>query len=121
MDEMSKHGRVGLAAMRSGMHRNTATRYVKADSLPSELKSPRTWRTREDPFAEDWPEIAARLEEALPERCHPLGGATPRSASRLAAVARGRSPDGGRKECEEIDPPRVARGRDAQPLPQAFP
>jgi transposase InsO family protein len=64
MDEISKHGRVGLAAMRSGMHRNTATRYLKADSLPSELKSPRTWRTREDPFAEDWPEIAARLEEA---------------------------------------------------------
>lgn len=64
MDEMSKHGRVGLAAMRSGMHRNTAGRYLKADRLPSELKSPRTWRTREDPFAEDWPEIASRLEEA---------------------------------------------------------
>ncbi len=64
MDEMSKHGRVGLAAMRSGMHRNTARRYLKADSLPSELKSLRTWRTRADPFAEDWPEIAARLEEA---------------------------------------------------------
>jgi len=64
MDEISKHGRVGLAAMRSGMHRNTAGRYLKADRLPSELKSPRTWRTREDPFAQDWPEIASRLEEA---------------------------------------------------------
>lgn len=64
MDEMSKHGRVGLAAMRAGMHRNTGRRYLEADRLPSELKSPRTWRTRPDPFAEDWEEIAARLVEA---------------------------------------------------------
>lgn len=64
MDETSKHGQVGLAAMRSGMHRNTARRYLKADRLPSELKSPRTWRTRPDPFVEDWEEVAARLAEA---------------------------------------------------------
>lgn len=64
MDEMSKHGRVGVAALRSGMHRNTARRYVETGRLPSELKAPRTWRTRADPFAADWPEIAARLEEA---------------------------------------------------------
>jgi hypothetical protein len=64
MDEMSKHGRVGMASMLSGMHRNTGKRYLEADSLPSELKSPRRWRTRPDPFAEDWEEIAVRLEEA---------------------------------------------------------
>jgi len=64
MDEMSKHGQIGLAAMRAGMHRNTARRYLKAEGLPSELKSPRAWRTRPDPFAEDWEEIAARLEQA---------------------------------------------------------
>jgi transposase InsO family protein len=64
MDEMVKHGQVGLAAMRAGMHRNTGRRYLEADRLPSELKSPRTWRTRSDPFAGDWEEVAARLEEA---------------------------------------------------------
>jgi hypothetical protein len=64
MDEMSKHGQVGLAALRSGMHRNTARRYRVAGKLPSELKPARTWRTREDPFAADWEEIAARLEES---------------------------------------------------------
>jgi hypothetical protein len=58
MDEMGKHGQVGLAAMRAGMHRNTGRRYLEADRLPSELKSPRTWRTRPDPFAEDWEEVA---------------------------------------------------------------
>jgi hypothetical protein len=64
MDEMSKHGRIGVAALRSGMHRNTARRYLEAGRLPSELSAPRTWRTRSDAFAEDWPEIASRLEEA---------------------------------------------------------
>lgn len=64
MDEMSKHGRVGLAALRAGVHRNTARRYLEAGKLPSELKPPRTWRTRQDPFAADWEEITARLEEA---------------------------------------------------------
>ena len=61
---MSKHGRIGLAALRAGLHRNTARRYVEAGQLPSELKQPRSWRTREDPFAEDWEEIAQRLSEA---------------------------------------------------------
>ena len=64
MDEMSKHGRIGVAALRSGLHRNTARRYLESGKLPSELKEPRSWRTREDRFAEDWAEIARRLEEA---------------------------------------------------------
>lgn len=64
MDEMSKHGRVGVAALRSGLHRNTARRYLETGKLPSESKQPRTWRTREDPFAADWEEIAGRLAEA---------------------------------------------------------
>lgn len=64
MDEHAKHGKLGLAALRSGMHRNTAAKYVAAGKLPSELVAPRTWRTREDPFADDWPEIVARLRDA---------------------------------------------------------
>lgn len=64
MDEMSKHGRVGVAALRSGLHRNTARRYLEAGKLPSELKPSRTWRTREDRFAMDWEEVAERLAEA---------------------------------------------------------
>lgn len=63
MKELEEHGRLGKAALRSGMHRNTARRY-KEGPLPSERRSPRTWRTREDPFEADWPEIAGRLREA---------------------------------------------------------
>jgi len=61
MEEMSKHGRIGQAAMRAGMDRKTARRYVASGKLPSELVTTREWRTRTDPFEEHWPEIEARL------------------------------------------------------------
>jgi transposase InsO family protein len=64
MEEHSKHGRVGLASLRAGMHRNTGSKYLRAGKVPSELRQPRSWRTRKDPFAEDWPELAERLAEA---------------------------------------------------------
>ena len=63
MEEHEKHGQVGTAALRAGMHRNTASKYLKAGKLPSSMRRPRDWRTRPDPFAEDWSEIAARLKE----------------------------------------------------------
>jgi len=64
MEEMQKHGRIGLAALRAGMDRKTAWKYVREGKLPSELRKPHTWRTRTDPFAEDWPALVAMLAEA---------------------------------------------------------
>jgi hypothetical protein len=64
MEEHQKHGKIGLAGLRAGMHRNTASRHLKAGKLPSEEKAARWWRTRGDPFGEDWAEVAARLEAA---------------------------------------------------------
>lgn len=61
MEEMSKHGRIGDAAMKAGMHRQTARKYVAAGELPSVMAAPRDWRTRSDPFEEHWPAIEARL------------------------------------------------------------
>lgn len=61
MEELSKHGKLGVAASRAGMDPKTAAKYRDAGKLPSELKTMRSWRTREDPFAEDWPAIAERL------------------------------------------------------------
>jgi hypothetical protein len=61
MEEMQKTGHVGDAAMKAGMDRKTARRYVKAGKLPSEMVVPRAWRTREDPFVEDWAGVAAML------------------------------------------------------------
>jgi hypothetical protein len=64
MEEMSKHGKVGRAALRAGMDRKTARKYLSEGQLPSQLRRRRWWRTRPDPFAEDWPGIAERLADA---------------------------------------------------------
>lgn len=64
MEEMSKHGHIGLASLRAGMDRKTGRKYVAAGQLPSAMVKERDWRTREDPFAEHWAEIEARLVEA---------------------------------------------------------
>jgi transcriptional regulator with XRE-family HTH domain len=50
------------ASARVGMSVRTLRRYERRGRLPSELKAPRTYRTRSNPFAEDWPWIEAQLE-----------------------------------------------------------
>jgi hypothetical protein len=49
------------AAARAGMSVRTVRTYERLGKLPSQLKQPRTYRTRPDPFAEDWPWIEAEL------------------------------------------------------------
>ncbi len=64
MREMQKHGAIGLAADRCGMDRKTARKYVRSGKLPSELKEPRSWRTRKSPIMdEDWVWVEAQLSE----------------------------------------------------------
>jgi hypothetical protein len=63
MEAMTKHGGVGLAALKAGMDRKTARKYIVAGTLPSEMRAPRDWRTREDPFAEHRDEVRALLRE----------------------------------------------------------
>ena len=64
MEEMTKHGKIGLASMRAGMDRKTGRKYVKEGKFPSQLTQPRNWRTRVDPFEDDWPEMEERLSQA---------------------------------------------------------
>jgi hypothetical protein len=61
MEQMTKHGKIGLASMQAGMDRKTGRKYVAAGRLPSELAAPRDWRTRPDPFDTAWPEVEERL------------------------------------------------------------
>jgi len=61
MEEMSKHGHIGQAAMKAGMDRKTARKYADGGKLPSELTTRRDWRTRVDPFEEHWQEVVERL------------------------------------------------------------
>jgi hypothetical protein len=44
--------------------RKTAAKYEKLGKLPSELNQPRHYRTRPNPFEEDWPAMEAKLEDA---------------------------------------------------------
>jgi len=51
-----------VSALKTGMDEKTARKYLRLGRLPSELKQPREWRTREDPFAEVWAEFEGKLE-----------------------------------------------------------
>ncbi len=44
--------------------RKTAARYERLGQLPGEQKQPRTYRTRADPFTEDWPVVEEMLVAA---------------------------------------------------------
>src|SRR5258707_10345073 len=62
MRERHKGTTQRVAAARAEMSERTARRYEKAGKLPSQLKQPRTWRTRQNPFEQDWPWVVEQLE-----------------------------------------------------------
>lgn len=53
---------LSVAAAKSGMCENSARKYLKSGKLPSQIKVPRTWRTRSDAFEPVWPTIKEMLE-----------------------------------------------------------
>ena len=67
------------AALKVGMDAKSARKYRHADRLPSESFAPRTWRTREDPFQDVWPQLRDLLES--------IPGSKPRPSSRIFSVA----------------------------------
>ncbi len=52
------------SAAQSGMDVKTARKYRRLGKLPSECRPERSWRTRDDPFAEVWPELVKILEDS---------------------------------------------------------
>jgi transposase len=62
MDERRKGRSQVLAAARTGMSERTARKYEHAGRVPSQIKRPRTHRTRPNPFAADWAWIVTELE-----------------------------------------------------------
>jgi hypothetical protein len=49
------------AADKAGIDEKTARKYRDSDRLPSQRRAPRSWRTREDPFRDVWPELESQL------------------------------------------------------------
>jgi hypothetical protein len=53
------------AAVKANLRsRKTVRKYEQLGQLPSDLKEPRSYRTRPDPFETDWAEVEKKLEEA---------------------------------------------------------
>jgi transposase InsO family protein len=59
-----KTGNIEIASAKAGLCRQTGSKYLKEDGLPSELIRERHWRTRQDPFEHDWPAVAGMLADA---------------------------------------------------------
>jgi hypothetical protein len=51
------------AAVRAGMSEPTARKYARSGQMPSAVKTPHTWRTRQDPYEGVWPEVEALLRQ----------------------------------------------------------
>lgn len=64
MNEYKTSGVADHAAMKAGMDRKTARRYLRTGLRPTELRKPHTWRTREDPLAAIWSETERWLAES---------------------------------------------------------
>jgi hypothetical protein len=65
MKERSKGRTHEQAAVKASVKsRKTVAKYEQLGQLPSQLKQPRPYRTRKDPFAKDWPQLEQMLQAA---------------------------------------------------------
>ena len=65
MKERSKGKTQEQAAVKANIRsRKTVRKYERLGKLPSEMKRPRSYRTRADAFVEDWGEVERMLNEA---------------------------------------------------------
>jgi hypothetical protein len=65
MRERSKGHTQEQAAVKANVNScQTVRKYERLRKLPSELQQPRTYRTRSDPFEEDWSELERMLQDA---------------------------------------------------------
>lgn len=62
MQERKKGMSQRVAAARSGLGERTARKYEQACALPSQLKRAHDWRTRKNPFEDDWDWVVSQLE-----------------------------------------------------------
>jgi transposase len=53
-----------MSAMKAGMTRNTARKYLRQNDVMEQGRRPHAWRTRPDPLEKIWPEALAMLRQA---------------------------------------------------------
>jgi transposase len=62
--EFDKSKLIKISALKTGMDRKTASKYLKQSTLPSELSTERNWRTCEDKLQAIWPHAEEFLKES---------------------------------------------------------
>jgi len=62
MKHVKKGKKLSVAAAKAGMDPKTARKYHRSGRVPSEMRVPHTWRTREDAFSDIWDEILEFLK-----------------------------------------------------------
>ncbi|HEX4019807.1 MAG TPA: IS21 family transposase [Acidobacteriaceae bacterium] len=62
--EFQRTGSIGMSALKSGMDRKTARKYLAHPELLSQPRPTRDWRTRPDTLTVIWPEAELRLSTA---------------------------------------------------------
>src|SRR5665213_613971 len=72
--EFQQRGSIGMSAMKSGMDRKTARKYLKNPERLSQPRPVRGWRTRVNMLAEIWLEAEPRLRAAPVFDAHGLLG-----------------------------------------------
>ena len=60
--EYNKNRVISISALKSGMSRKTASKYLNSNKLPSESKKERHWNTHPDKFESMWDEATGLLE-----------------------------------------------------------
>lgn len=64
MEEYQKSGNLSRSAFKADLDPKTARKYLKSGKLPSQTKIDHTWKTRNDPFEDDWPACEVLLTDA---------------------------------------------------------
>jgi len=63
LNERGKGASQKVAAARADVCERTARKYEQAGKLPSQMKKPRTHRTRDNPFVGDWSWVEAQIRD----------------------------------------------------------
>lgn len=62
MSLINKETSLAVSAAKAGMTEKTARKYRDLEQLPSQIAPQHAWRTRQDPFEDDWPWLQSQLE-----------------------------------------------------------
>lgn len=62
--EYARTQNMSVSAMKAGVDRKTARKYLNTEQMPSEQRQAHDWRTRPDPLAKVWAQAESMLAQA---------------------------------------------------------